>query len=307
MRMNNYGSLAALGITRVGDDKSGIVRQISMAGFGVIGAGDNPAVPYHESNVTAGTQCAKDNTGTAPWSRYCGCMYGEADRISTDKKGSGDFRTGSARWACQTAAEANLTPWNCEAVIFILLSTGGQADPLRHLSGTLTSGPKGAEYRRCAEKVVDTIEKFYSGARPALEAMGVLPRSSASQPVTGGAIADPAAYTEHVKALSDATLATYASDPYVDAERAYRAANPCAVGYARNSTSYAADGRPTCKATRMIGVGPVRPTLPITIPIGGSVPKDTGGSDASGGKSIPTGAIVGAAALAVAAVFFLKK
>lgn len=184
MRMSNYGAMAALGITRVGDAQSGIVRQISMAGFGVIGAGNDPRVGYHESNQTAGTQCPKDDSGPAPYSRYCGCMYGEKDRVSSDKKNADDFAWGSPRWACQSAAQTVGKPWNCGGVIVTWLLSGGQADPLRHLA----TGPKLEEYKRCAqqewERIKGIVEPVLPGAKAALQAAGFLPPDDSTAPIS---------------------------------------------------------------------------------------------------------------------------
>lgn len=180
MRMGNYGAMAALGITRVGDNDTGIVRQISMAGFGALPQGNDPG-PDHESNYRPNFPCAKDMNVKAPWSTYCGCMYGDADRISSDKKSSDDFATGSARWACQKTAEINLNPWTCEGILSTVTLSMGKADPLRHMD----TAAKLAEYRRCAEKVGRNAQPIID----LLKATGALPMNAGqtgAQPVTGG-------------------------------------------------------------------------------------------------------------------------
>jgi hypothetical protein len=180
MRMSNYGAMAALGITRVGGD-DGVVRQISMAGFGGLPQGDAPN-PDHESNVNPNTGCAKSTGGTAPYSTYCGCMYGDKDRISTDKKNADDFATGSPRWACQTAAQTVGKPWNCAGVITTWLLSGGKADPLRHMS----PAAKLAEYKRCTvqewDRIKNVVEPVLPGAKAALQAAGFLPPDEGTQP-----------------------------------------------------------------------------------------------------------------------------
>ena len=314
MRFSNYQTRAALGITRTGTTDG---RTISLAHYGVIGAGDDPKVGYHESNVTGGTQCPKDSSGKAPYSRYCACMYGEKDRISQptpDRQGGAwNFALGSPRHACQTAAELNFAPWSCEGVILTLVGSAGKADPLRHLNGTLTTGPKGAEYKRCAEQTAEKLKQFVPGIRTTLQTMGLIAPDSV--PGTGGGstpITDPTAYKNRLMAMTDSELVAVPQDPYVIEEIGYRRANSCGAGRARQMAwSYAADGRPACKLSRIdyIGGGGL-PSLPpgIIAPPGALPPVITPDKkDKDAAEGMPTGLLLGGAAVAVAAFFLLKK
>lgn len=100
MRMSRYGAMAALGITRVGDD-NGVVRQISMAGFR--GFGDMG---------TAGRECdpkfyqAMKDDGGPGWSAYCECMFGlNTNEIKTC------LNWNDSSWFTP--------PWSCEAKLWM--------------------------------------------------------------------------------------------------------------------------------------------------------------------------------------------
>lgn len=106
MRMSRYGAMAALGITRVGDD-NGVVRQISMAGFRGFGA-------LHTSPVYSRT-CTPGPTGTnTPWEDYCNCMFGQGTQDSKNCVASGATRL----------FKPNEEPWTCLARIRMLNDYG---------------------------------------------------------------------------------------------------------------------------------------------------------------------------------------
>ena len=303
MRFNAYQTRAALGITRTATADG---RSIYLGGFGALPQGDALG-PDHESNVTANTPCQKVEKGLfgggSSWSAYCGCMYGETDRISQPtaerQGGAWNFATGSSRWACQTAAEWNLKPWSCEGIIATLVGSGGKADPLRHMSGTLTTGAKGAEYKRCAAQTVEKLQQFIPGIRSQLQALGLIAPDAGQDPGTGTTpIQDPSNYKNALMAMTDSELVSKPKDEFVVAEILYRSQNGCGAGRARQMAgTYAEDGRPACKVSRIDYIGGALPTLPPVV-----MPRKDEAKE-----GLPTGLLLGGAAVAVAAIFLLKK
>jgi hypothetical protein len=332
MRLSNYGA-AALGITRIGQENGRVLRTISMAGFGGFGApppgtrGDfttMAASNWLNEGCLRGTATLADGSrDPSPGSSFCQCMYGTADRISTVNKNSADFRTGSARWACQIAAEYNFPPWSDDSLLLQIIASGGKADPLK----SLPVPEKIAAYRSMLQNVgekelgIPGVASYkLKNAAGILEQAGIVPAGTfAAAGATINASRTPEEHAADMRAKADTDLylmvGQRAPDPATDPngalryaaaveENNFRAQNPCPVGVRSPQYGIDENGRAKCGGRRFTGVRPGVIPSPFTP---AQLKQMEDALNPPKQSAMPTGLLVGGAVAVVAALFLLKK
>lgn len=203
---NSIAQRAALGITRVGDDRSG--RAVSLgqygrfAGFGAAKPTTLEETKDYYASTWLDEGCKRGSTPGMARSNFCYCMWGDADYLGEQRTKDEDgkwkenadvnFRSGSPGWACQMVSGYLGNPWTDENILIQIVGSGGRADPFTGLS----VADRIKAYKKLIESVGDkeigipgVLSFKVKDVGGMLEKWGVVPAGS----LTGGSASSPQA------------------------------------------------------------------------------------------------------------------
>lgn len=337
--MKSYGTFsdyAALGITRRGTDDGRVINTISMAGYGYRGfagaATDTSKIPNApDIPGRKGGQCdkayykAEKAAGRAGWSSYCECMFpeGEARNACYDTIRGRACWGAPNNWCVGGPANCNgkgywcggeKDPMTCDGKLDMLIYSLGKANPFEN----------NEELFFCARAAGRWAIEGLKALNINVPAEGAAPPPPAEQKKQASVSLDAAA--ADARGQSDEDLRKQLDvfrgvvpDPnsnpdgaifyaaYV-AEFNFRAQNLCpGLGYRDYRFGIGSDGRPNCGGSRRRAGGPITLIKPPfdQKQLEDLTKRNTPGG--GGGAGPNTALIAGGIAVAVAAIFLLKK